>query len=378
MHILFVLHDLSLTGAPKLGLQIAAAFARQHKVTLIARQDGELRAQIPRRIFNSVIIDDSLHESNEPDLADRIAAGRRIVEQIKPDLIYANSLAAGDWISIAKHAHVPHVLHIHEMRQGMLGLNRNHIFDAEDIANADYAVFASEECWRDFNDLFSYPPGKGMNFGVSVDIKLIRQHAKDQPLPARRHDNRVYRYSPRAQRRRKLIAMCGTAVPRKGSDIFWMLAKQLPEHDFLWIGSWNDDDFSRQHNTALALNKKTPLDNLYWTNTVANPYALLAQADFFTLTSREDPNPLVVLESLVLGIPVVSFTHTGSSHRLTSRHGFSLWGDPDADRLAKFLQRFFPQATATKPASKSLLDSIDIHKNADRLSQHLMQRFSSL
>ena len=114
--------------------------------------------------------------------------------------------------------------------------------------------------------------------------------------------------------------MCGVAVPRKGPDIFWEVAKALPEYDFVWIGSWDDDDYVRNNNNALSLNEQEPLGNLYWTNSLTNPYTALNQIDLFTLTSREDPNPLVVLEAIALDKPAVTFTKTGASLSIS---GFS-------------------------------------------------------
>ena len=49
--------------------------------------------------------------------------------------------------------------------------------------------------------------------------------------------------------------------------------------------------------------------------------ALLAAADVFVLTSREDPLPSVALEALATGTPVVAFAETGGIPDLLARTG---------------------------------------------------------
>lgn len=376
MHILFVLHDLSLTGAPKLGLQIAEAFARQVKVTLLARQDGNLRQHIHTAAFKEVVIDDAFHEDVTEARETRVSLGLDLVRRVNPDLIYVNSLAAAEWISIARISQRPNVLHVHEMKQGMLALERNDLFNPYDVANCDYAVYASEECQRDFMESFAYPLERGLQFGVAVDIQSIRRQAKKTPSELVNVHGLKLENNKSTVARRKRIAMCGTAVPRKGCDIFWHLAERMPWSDFLWIGSWDDDDFVLQHNAALSLNKKKPLANLYWTNTVHNPYAGIQLADLFTLTSREDPNPLVVLEALALGVPVVAFTQTGGSKAFTSRYGYTLCGAIDTDRLANFCQRYFEGEPAQAPLPESLSGSIDVWIKSRELLDNLKRALS--
>jgi glycosyltransferase involved in cell wall biosynthesis len=47
-----------------------------------------------------------------------------------------------------------------------------------------------------------------------------------------------------------------------------------------------------------------------------NPYAHMRRFDIFTLPSRDDPFPLVVLESMLLGKPVVAFGVGGVPRQL--------------------------------------------------------------
>ena len=122
---------------------------------------------------------------------------------------------------------------------------------------------------------------------------------------------------------RRVVAMSGFAQPRKGPDIFFDLARRLPRYDFLWIGPWEPPDTTKNDPTVERY-RSQPLDNFYVTGLTENPYAYLRGIDVFVLTAREDPNPLVVIEALLLGKKVVAFSRTGCSKVLLDRFGYVL------------------------------------------------------
>ena len=57
-------------------------------------------------------------------------------------------------------------------------------------------------------------------------------------------------------------------------------------------------------------------DRIDWLGEVGEPHPLIAGADVFTLPSREDPFPLVVLEAMALARPVVAFDVGGVREQL--------------------------------------------------------------
>jgi len=338
MKIAFILHDLNLTGAARLGLQVARVMARSHDVKLVAKRDGPLRETIPEGLFRDLVITDTNHEDCDESLDSRVANASQWLKESDPDLVYVNSIAAADWVGAARQSAHRSVLHIHEMLREISNLRLSNVFDGYDVGHSDRILAASRECLEAVRSAFSIPAEKLTNFGVCVDVPDIEAKSRDKPAAAVRHDGELLDY--RGKPDRKLIAMCGLAQHRKGADLFWETARISPEHDFLWIGPW-DDPNSELVNPALPLNSQMPLDNLYWTNTTTNPYSAMARADLFALTSREDPNPLVVPEAISLGRPVVTFAASGGAHEWTSRHGLSLSGKPDPQRLADFARHFF-------------------------------------
>lgn len=118
-----------------------------------------------------------------------------------------------------------------------------------------------------------------------------------------------------------LLLGCGTAEPRKGLDIFIRVAYQVLENckeehrsriKFAWYGcppySDNYVDFCKFDAKRLGI------DDFIEFKPVSDEFAeRLAQATAFMLTSREDPYPLVILDSMANGVPFVCFEDAGGS-----------------------------------------------------------------
>lgn len=108
-----------------------------------------------------------------------------------------------------------------------------------------------------------------------------------------------------------LVMGCGTMDWRKGTDLFVQLARKLARRNsrvyFAWVGGvqWQVRKF--EHDVRLS----GVTERVRLTGEVANATDYLAAADVFLLTSRDDPYPLVCLESAALGKPIVCFADGG-------------------------------------------------------------------
>jgi glycosyltransferase involved in cell wall biosynthesis len=104
-----------------------------------------------------------------------------------------------------------------------------------------------------------------------------------------------------------LVGACGAANTGKGVDLWLEMvariasgAADLDPH-FVWIGDdapMNFDEWAIAHDLR---------QRVTFTGSLKNPYPSLSELDVFTLTSRADSFPMVVLEAMHLGRPVVAF-----------------------------------------------------------------------
>jgi glycosyltransferase involved in cell wall biosynthesis len=115
-----------------------------------------------------------------------------------------------------------------------------------------------------------------------------------------------------------LVLGCGTIHPRKGTDLFVQVAREAVAMSgserlfFLWIGSEQDQSQFRrwcQHDLeAMGLAGRVRL-----AGSRRSTADYFGAADAFALTSREDPFPMVGLEAMARGVPVVAFGGAGGA-----------------------------------------------------------------
>ncbi|MDP5292271.1 glycosyltransferase [Oceanimonas sp. CHS3-5] len=103
-----------------------------------------------------------------------------------------------------------------------------------------------------------------------------------------------------------VVMGCGTVYERKGPDLFLEAARflktQTNRHiEFAWLGQGPDQEALE---ASLTEQEKSWI---IFAGNRNNANKLLAAADVFFMSSREDPFPLVVLESAQHGVPTVCF-----------------------------------------------------------------------
>ena len=327
MKIAFVCHDANLTGAPKVGFEIASCFSRDHEVIMIVKKDGSLlRSPEYGSAFCRVINTNTSHEVSKFTLPERIGIAKDIIKQEKPDLLYLNSVASADWCAAGKELNIPVVLHSHEMKNELLSLESINIFQRDIPRYIDLLITVSGDAERDIVEQCSLPFKKVLSLKEGINFQKVWELARTtnfvQPTNI---------FNENMEIDKPVISMCGLASKRKGSDIFFQTAKELSQFNFLWIGPWNAEE--APWNIALDAYVSNPIRNFYMTNETSNPYPYFKLTDLFVLTSREDPNPLVVMEAIFLSRLCLGFSNTGGSKDLLNRFGVLLHGDITVDRL---------------------------------------------
>ena len=118
----------------------------------------------------------------------------------------------------------------------------------------------------------------------------------------------------------KIVLGCGTVYARKGTDLFAQIAVKTlrrlkgEEVVFVWAGELYDDRMAQWCRSDMATAGFE--GKLIFTGKLANPRDLFDAADVFLLPSREDPLPLVVMEAMAAGAPVVCFERAGGAPEL--------------------------------------------------------------
>lgn len=370
MHACIVCHEASLTGAPRIGFDIALSLAAGNDVTLLAKKGGEL-IDLPQYapLRSNYRVLNTSHEVCNMTYRERVAHAADLLGELGPDLLYVNSVSSGEWCEAGSQAAIPVVLHTHETRDSLPSLLSS-ICTPRVLTWTDFLVGASTQAMDDLQELTSTTLANRLDVGIFIDTATVLAQSE---LPVEAPTN-ARGTAWQRQATRPAVAMCGLAQRRKGADIFFDLATELPQYDFIWIGPWAPAETSSNGATFERFSSLS-IDNFYVTGLTTNPYAHLRQVDAFLLTSREDPNPLVVAEALVLGKKVVAFAETGASVAMLERHGYALTGAPAVDRLKSLLPKVVDGDPAwLLPMSKAICAEVDAAQKLSTLTR-LLERF---
>jgi UDP-glucose:(heptosyl)LPS alpha-1,3-glucosyltransferase len=103
---------------------------------------------------------------------------------------------------------------------------------------------------------------------------------------------------------------------------------------------------------------------------VDDPRPFYSAADFFVLPTSHDPCSLVVLESLAMGLPVISTAFNGACQIMEDgKHGFVLPDPKDVDALAKAMRSMLDEnrRSAMRSACLQLRPRLSLDAHVDRL-----------
>lgn len=106
------------------------------------------------------------------------------------------------------------------------------------------------------------------------------------------------------------IVSVGRYTKQKGYDLLLpVIARICTTHSnvYLWlIGEGSERVALEQQAAELGI-----LDNVTFTGFLKNPYALMSKMDLFVCSSRAEGFSLVIAESMILGVPVISMNCSG-------------------------------------------------------------------
>ena len=115
---------------------------------------------------------------------------------------------------------------------------------------------------------------------------------------------------------KKTILCIARLSPPKRSDIFMSVAELLPDYAFVWIGN--------QHEVS-----ERP-DNVFFMGNIPNAGAYCSIADLFMLPSNYEGLPMVILEAMSFGKPVVASNVGGISEIVENdKNGYTVENNVD-------------------------------------------------
>lgn len=314
--VLLVSHELSLSGAPVVLLNLALTLKKDGWQTLIVSpEDGALGQYAAEHGVPAMCVPD-LYES------DFVANNRK-----KYAAVIANTIVTAPVVGKLNGTDMPVIWWIHEsiaayskdkMQAMPKRLSKNvHVYCVGDYAKR----VLGERFPRYKSELLLYYVKDAV--GEALDTKEHFKKRKDGQMT---------------------FACVGMIEPRKGQDILIEAIKNTSEEvrsncKFIFVGTVADPTIKEQ---IEAMQERYPEQILFYEGLGHDElYEIYKEIDFLICSSRDDPMPVVAAEAMSLGRPCLCSANTGTADIIEGYEAGLIYGNNDPIELARLIKKAY-------------------------------------
>lgn len=282
MKILLVITRSELGGAQSVVIELANALCREHSVVLAAGEgDGKMWTMIDSRVVRE----------NCPHLQRAMSLKNDLLAAIELRRIYRR--------------HRPDIVHLHSSKAGTLG---RLVFPRRKIVYTVHGFDSVRVAYRKFLPIerllqhrthavvgvSNYDKENMLDEGINRGVSTIYNGIAIPDTSALRSYEEFDKYD-------KTILCIARVSPPKEPQIFIDIARQMPQYGFIWIGNQSD------------MSEFDIPDNCHFLGNITGAGAYCSKADMLILPSSYEGLPMVIIEAMSLGKPVVASNVGGIS-----------------------------------------------------------------
>lgn len=314
--VLFLSHDAYRAGATIFLLNMLTWLARETdlRFTTLLRKEGEMRPTFESLGPVAVLERPSSGKSGRWLTRGRTSASplQALINRGDHDLLYCNTITHGALFESLDLRGLPVITHVHELPSsirsfagGKAELLIHHsdavIAVSDAVANHLRTAFACPEA--KLNRIYGFVP---TDRKPSAGTDTLRQRLL---LPLGLPEDAW------------VIGCCGMADLRKGTDLLVALARQMPSSvsgrqvHFVWVGARGTEYPPATADDDIRLAGLS--GRVHFIGATKHPLDWISIFDLHLLLAREDPFPLVVLESATQAVPTVCFEGAGGAPEFT-------------------------------------------------------------
>ena len=305
---ILLLHELSRTGAPKIAIEAFESLRDRVDTLAISLQHGEMEGAVtafaplhvlPEPPSTSVtpkepgFFEKRAMERERRVWADRFAA-------FNADIIYANSVASLPVAHFVQLPDLPVLLHVHELDMLIEWYDRLNPYRTRQWPTRFIAV--ADAVKEVLVNSLGIDPDKVARVPEFFDESTLQRAISSIP-PRVQTEGRPF-----------VVGGAGRIQWRKGFELWLQTAAYLKEKlgattvRFVWVGG---EDDMREAEMRLTVRKLGLADCVTIIPMTGDPFSHYAEFDTFLMTSWEDPFPIVVLETMAMGKPVICVKGSG-------------------------------------------------------------------
>ena len=177
------------------------------------------------------------------------------------------------------------------------------------MKRVDKIVFVTEACASAFKKTLASMADKTIVIENITDSEIIKKRSE---LIDKNDESYVFFRSADCF---KIVTVCRIDINTKGLDRIVNCAKKLKENNinFLWciIGNGKDEEMLRS-----MIGEANVEDVLIPIGVRLNPYPFIKEADIMCMPSRYEGKPIVVTESMILGVPPVVTNYLSANDQI--------------------------------------------------------------
>ncbi len=339
--ILFICHESSRTGAPVILLNLLKWIRDKRDVSswILINKGGELDHDF-EQLAPTLILRPAGYESLLRKAIRKLKGKQNAFRKIrnflpgKIRLVYSNTSANGELLNFVKgYFKCPVITHVHELESVIRSLGEENMKYV--MNNSDFYIAASFKVKENLSKNHHVP--EDMIFVVHEFISPPDTVTESPPVPP---------IGITIKKDDFVVGSVGFVDYRKGFDLFLETASIVINESerrgvkFLWVGEFGH---GRKDLVDNYLKKHRLYDFVGFTGGTRIPYTYYPLFDIFFLASREDPFPLVMLESSWYGKPVMAFRNSGGVSEFIDENSGFLLDDYDPRKAADLIIRLMDQ-----------------------------------
>lgn len=347
--LLFVSHELSLSGAPIMMWLLAERLSKRgYQIKVLSHIDGPLAAEYKRVGIEVIAVPNLLTDA------------RVIVPYLDGfDLVCSNTVLAWRTIVAARAFGRATVWWLHESGFGLKYLEE-HAAAAQTFAACDAAVFPCEALTRLYREYARKDNFHTIYNGLDVDGM---DSAGVSLNPAKLN-----------------LVTIGSIEPRKGQDVLLQAMKELPVEvqngvELYIIGRSLDPAFSKE-----LVRQSRGMANIHWVGALpkAKVYGYMQQAGVVLTASRDEVLPLNILEAMALGKCLIGTDVGGIGEAIRHEESGLLVEAGNAHELAACIQRVYEDRQLLQRLSENAQERYQRVFSPERFEVQFLKLFDGI
>lgn len=355
--ILILSHEASFTGAPILLLNLMKLLKKEQSITfdVVLLRGGPLEKEF-KKLGDVIVLKPANYSSEKFNLKYLVnfSVSRFKILQIFPkvkkaDLVFSNTIVNGHILNKIKRSKKPVFTYVHELDSipNFYPMETNLM---ESVKCSSIMLYPCMKVKDFLSGTFKVEEKKLMRLNYLLDLSLLKNKISEKNTSS------------------DFINICGvgTASSRKGTDLFIETANEVIKKNnsirFTWVGGFASKEDETRYRQSV---KDFGIENNFEFTGLMNPSevkTIYSKFDALFLSSREDPYPLVVLESAFQKTPAIIFSESGGMVEFVSdQNGWTVNGF-DTSQVASIILSITKESSWQK-GSSAFNRVVDWHLN---------------